>query len=182
MVMNIDKLSVRPIEYRDIDQIAEYWLSATSDALHQMGADIAKIPGRSHWIEMLTEQLATPIEQKKSYCIIWEMDGVPVGHCNVNNIIFGKEAYMHLHLWKADLRKQGSGTALVKQTLPFFFENLKIRKLFCEPYAHNPAPNKTLEKLGFQLVKEYITIPGILNFEQPVKLWELSYEHFSRLR
>lgn len=38
----------------------------------------------------------------------------------------------------------------------------------------NPAPNKTLKKAGFELVKEYVTTPGPINFEQPVKLWCLS--------
>ena len=179
--MNINRLSVRPIEHRDIDHITDYWVTADADALHRMGADISKIPTREYWIEMLTEQLATPIEQKKSYCIIWELDGAQVGHCNVNNIKYGKEAYMHLHLWKPDTRQQGSGIALVKKTLPYFFENLHINKLYCEPYALNPAPNRTLERLGFQLVKEYITVPGYVSFEQEVKLCELPYDKYKEL-
>jgi len=73
---------------------------------------------------------------------------------------------MHLHLWNAASRKKGIGSQLVKMSLKYFFENLKLKRLFCEPYALNPAPNKTLEKTGFDFVKEYITIPGAFNFEQ----------------
>jgi RimJ/RimL family protein N-acetyltransferase len=67
-------------------------------------------------------------------------------------------------------------------TLPLFFERLQLKKLYCEPYALNSAPNKSLEKVGFEFIKEYITIPGSLNFEQPVKRWELSYEKFQLLK
>lgn len=139
------------------------------------------MPAREEWIKMLTEQLSQSPEEKKSYCIIWQLDNKPIGHSNVNKIKFGEEAYMHLHLWKNEARKKGIGTALVKMTLPWFFDNLKLKKIYSEPYALNPAPNKTLESAGFSFVKEFITIPGWLNFEQPVKLWELSYDNYRKL-
>ena len=85
---------------------------------------------------------------------------------------------MHLHLWNAENRTKGFGTKLLKMTLPFFFENLHLKKLYCEPYALNPAPNKTLENIGFEFEKEYITIPGSLNFEQPVKRWVMGLEKY----
>jgi RimJ/RimL family protein N-acetyltransferase len=81
---------------------------------------------------------------------------------------------MHLHLWKPGERKKGLGTAFVKQTLPFYFNNLQLKNLFCEPNAHNTAPNKTLEKVGFRFIKQHITTPGWLNFEQPVNRWVIS--------
>ena len=87
---------------------------------------------------------------------------------------------MHLHIWDADARKKGVGTELIKLTLPYFFENCKLRQLYCEPYALNTAPNKTLEKAGFVFVKEYVTTPGMLNFEQPVNRWEMSYESYKK--
>jgi len=85
---------------------------------------------------------------------------------------------MHLHLWNKDVRKKGYGTRFVKLSLPYFFGNYQLKKLFCEPYALNPAPNKTLEKAGFEFIKEYTTIPGFINFEQPVCLWEMRFEKF----
>lgn len=89
---------------------------------------------------------------------------------------------MHLHIWNADVRKKGMGTELVKKTLLYFFRNLKLKRLFCEPNAFNIAPNKTLEKSGFIFVKNYVTIPGWLNFEQPVNLWELTYDDFKEIQ
>ncbi|MUV02499.1 hypothetical protein GN157_02150 [Flavobacterium rakeshii] len=55
-----------------------------------------------------------------------------------------------------------------------YFNNLKLKKLYCQPNAFNPSPNKTLEKAGFRFVKEYITTPGSITFEQAVKLWEIN--------
>jgi hypothetical protein len=45
----------------------------------------------------------------------------------------------------------------------------------------NPAPHKALEKLGFEFEKEYITVPGSINFEQPVKRWGLSYDTYNKI-
>ncbi len=176
--MSENKLSVREIQESDIDLIAQYWLGSDKVFLEGMGVDTTKLPSRQEWRQMLSEQLSQPYDQKKSYCIIWLVNNIPVGHSNVNKIIFGKEAYMHLHIWNSAVRQKGLGVQLIRKSLPYFFKNLQLAKLYCEPYALNPAPNKTLKKAGFTLVKEYITTPGWINFEQPVKLWELDYKSF----
>src|SRR5262245_21692548 len=114
-----------------------------------MGVDLKKMPVREEWEKMLSQQLSQPYEKKTSYCIVWLIDGTPAGHSNVNKIVFGEEAYMHLHLWVAGARKKGMGAEFVRMALPWFFEKMRLKKLFCEPYALNPAPNRTLEKVGF---------------------------------
>jgi RimJ/RimL family protein N-acetyltransferase len=179
--MNTDRLSVRELQAPDIAPLTDYWLNGSDAFLTGMGVDLSKMPSREQWAGMLGEQLQQPYEEKRSYCIIWLYDGKPVGHSNVNKIIFGQEAYMHLHIWDDGIRKKGLGNAFIKLTLPYFFTNLQLKKLYCEPYALNEAPNRTLEKAGFSFVREYITTPGGLNFEQPVKLWEMSGKKFRSL-
>ena len=174
-------LSVREIQHSDIELLSDYWFRSSPEFLIDMGVDLSKMPSREEWKEMLNEQLAQSYEEKKSYCIIWLLDDEPIGHSNVNRIIFGEEAYMHLHIWKAGNRTKGLGLQFVKMTLPFFFQNMKLKKICCEPYALNPAPNRTMEKLGFEFIKEYITVPGFINFEQPVKRWELTLQKFTQL-
>lgn len=171
--MNVPQCSVREIQESDIPHLINYWLTATDEYLLSLGADPAKMPSREEWIAMLTEQIKTGYADKKAYAIIWLLDGRPVGHSNVNKIIFGQEAYMHLHLWDPSLRKTGYGLQFVKMGIPYFFKNLQLKKLYCEPYALNPAPNKTLPKAGFRFVRSYITVPGYLNFKQEVNLWEM---------
>lgn len=174
-------LSVRPIQENDIDKIIEYWTKADTHFLNGMGVDTNKIPSENEWRKMLLDQISQPIEAKQSYCIIWLLDNQPIGHSNINKIIFSEEAYMHLHIWRSDIRKNGLGISFVKMTLPYYFKNFKLKKLLCEPYALNPAPNKTLQKLGFSFIKNYITTPGWLNYEQPVNRWELSCETFKKM-
>ena len=174
--------TVREIQQQDIDLIADYWLGADSDFLRRMGVDSNKLPSRDELRDMLTLQISMPLPTKKSYALIWELNGVPVGHSNVNNIEFGKQATMHLHIWRPVNRKKGMGEELVKKSLPFYFDKLEIKKLICEPYALNPAPNRTLEKVGFEYRRTYMTIPGSLNFEQEVNRWELTEANFRRIQ
>ncbi|MBL7823868.1 MAG: GNAT family N-acetyltransferase [Saprospiraceae bacterium] len=174
-------LSVREITAHDIPHIADYWLQTDPEYFCSMGCDLTKFPSRSEWIDMLNEQLKTEYEHKKSYCIIWLLNDVAIGHCNVNQITYAEKANMHLHLWNQEYRKSGFGRIFVKLSLPYFFKNLKLTNLICEPYSLNPAPNKTLAKLGFEFIKTYRCIPGSLNFEQEVNQWQLSYEKFQKL-
>ena len=174
-------LAVREMVSTDIAAIVKYWHECDMDFLLRMGVDLQKLPSKEQLTMMLLEHLNTRIEKRKSYCMIWEIDGESIGHCNTNPTIFGEEAYMHLHIWNAEVRKKGLGTTFVKMTLPYFFRNLKLKKLLCQPYALNPAPNKTLEKVGFEFVQKYVTVPGFLNFEQPVKQWQLTAEQFKEL-
>lgn len=173
-------LSVREIQEKYIESISDYFLNADEAFLINMGVDVNKLPNRNEWRNMLSIQLSQSYQEKNSYCIIWLVDDVAIGHSNVNKIIFGAEAYMHLHLWKPGARQKGLGTTLVKKTLPYFFNNLKLKKLYCEPNAFNTAPNKTLEKVGFDFIKTHVTTPGWLNFEQPVNLWEMSRDKYER--
>jgi RimJ/RimL family protein N-acetyltransferase len=181
MAMPDPFLSVREIEHRDIEPLSDYWFKSDAEFLINMGVDLSKMPTQVEWQKMLTEQINQSYREKQSYCIIWMLNNQAVGHANINRIIFGEEAYMHLHIWKQANRTKGMGLAFVKMTLPFFFDNMNLKKICCEPYALNPAPNKTLEKLGFEFIKEYVTTPGWINYEQLVKHWELDLEKFKSL-
>lgn len=175
------RLSVREIQPRDIEPLSDYWFKSEPEFLINMGVDLSKMPTREQWKEMLEQQISQTYKEKQSYFIIWLLDNEPIGHSNINRIIFGEEAYMHLHIWKNDNRTKGMGLQFVKMTLPYFFKNMLLKKICCEPHALNPAPNKTMEKLGFDFIKEYVTVPGWINYEQPVKHWELTYEKFKSL-
>ena len=175
-------ITVREIQLKDIDLIADYWLKSDPVFLTQMGVDLNKLPTRSGLREMLTIQINSPITNKKTYALSWELNGMQIGHSNVNEIEFGEKATMHLHLWKLTNRNKGIGTELIKKSLPFYFEKLQLKKIICEPYALNTAPNKTLKKIGFEFIKKYKTIPGSLNFEQEVSRWELTKENYEKIK
>jgi RimJ/RimL family protein N-acetyltransferase len=171
-MIKMDELKVRPLVFEDIPYISHYWKNASADYLKAMGADIAKMPPPEDFEEMLAFQLQQPFEAKKAYALIWEINGKPSGHSNINEIEFGNQAKIHLHLWSNENRNKGAGTKLVKRSLPFYIDNFRLKKLVCEPYALNPGPNKLLEKVGFKFIRRYTTVPGSLNFEQEVNRWE----------
>jgi ribosomal-protein-alanine N-acetyltransferase len=174
-------LRVRELGHSNIHNIVNYWTHPEEDFMKGMGVDISKIPKSKKLIATLTQQLELPIENRDSYCLIWYEDNVPIGHCNTNPSEYGKEGFMHLHIWEPEKRKKGLGTELVRMSLPYFFKELRLKTLYSEPYAENPAPSKALEKLGFEFVKEYKTTPGSLSFEQNVKQWRLTAERFNSL-
>jgi RimJ/RimL family protein N-acetyltransferase len=176
------ELNVREIQQEDIDPLADYWYEAKPSFLKGMGVDISKMPTEDEFRQQVSQQLTQSYSEKKAYAIIWLADGVAIGHCNVNKIRYGEDASMHLHLWNADLRRKGAGRELVKMSVPYFFNNLKLKMLYCEPYALNEAPGNALRKAGFEFVKEYTTVPGYISFEQPVKRWEMSFEKFKSLK
>lgn len=167
-------LNVREIGLKDVDLIANYWLDSDASYMESLGVDLRKLPKRAAFKAMLKNQINCPNDEKRSYALIWELDGKQIGHSNVNPLIFGKEAFLHLHIWNSENRKKGIGSKLLKKSLPFYFENLELDCLYSEPYSQNKAPNKTLEKLGFKFIKKYLTTPGSLNFEQEVNQWKLS--------
>lgn len=172
------KLSIREWQLQDVDRIIDYFTLSDAGFLKGMGADKSKIPNRKEWREKLEPELDKPYTQKENYYMIWVLNNVSIGHSNINNIKFGESATMHLHLWKTNQRKNGLGVEFIKLTIPSYFENFKLKKIICEPYAANIAPNKTLKKIGFNLVKTYNTIPGFINFYQTVNRYELTKEQF----
>jgi RimJ/RimL family protein N-acetyltransferase len=176
------EVSVRELREGDIELIADYWVQAEPDYLVGMGVDLSKVPTRYDFIRMLSDQLKLPLKMRQSFCTMWQEGHEAIGHCNVNKIVFGQEAYMHLHLWRRERRYRGLGVSLVRQSLEHFFDQLELQDLFCEPYALNPAPNAVLAKVGFSFVKEYTTVPGAINFEQKVNRWHMTRAQFASLK
>jgi RimJ/RimL family protein N-acetyltransferase len=171
-------IAVREMKLKDAESIVRYFHDGTPEFHKLLGVDPSKLPSVEDWIKLIHSEHALPLEQKQFFYVIWLYDGKPIGHSNINKIVYGQEAYMHLHVWTADKRHQGIGSSLVRLSLPYYFTNFKLNELFCEPHAVNPAPNKTLERTGFELVKEYDTVPGWINFHQPVKRWRMSKNGF----
>lgn len=175
--MKDNSLSIREIQLSDIPLLINYWLGADESHLRMKGVEPSLLPSAELFSANLKAQIEFQYANKKSYCIIWELDGEPVGHSNLNPVEYGKEAYMQLHMWGKGERQRGLGLEFMKLTLPYFFERMKLEILYCQPYALNTAPNRVLEKLGFSFVKEYTATPGSINFEQEVKLWELKVKN-----
>jgi [ribosomal protein S5]-alanine N-acetyltransferase len=174
-------IAVRHVEINDHENIVDYFLDSDKDFLISLGVDISKLPTKQEWLDILKLNFELTIYQKKFFYIIWLANNKSVGHSNINKIIFAKEAYMHLHIWHNQIWQKGIGTQFLKLSLPYYFNLFKLENLYCEPAAVNNAPNKTLEKIGFEFVKTYNTIPGWINTYQTVNRWVLTKEKFKTL-
>ncbi len=174
------KLSVREMTTDDIEQIVNYFCTADVLYLKGMGADKHKLPEKGQWIKKLQSEYAKPYNQKEFYYIIWLIDNQPIGHSNINKITYGISASMHLHIWKTSNRRNGFGVKFLNLTIPYYFDNFKLKNLICEPYAENPAPNYILKKIGFTFEKSYETTPGWINFYQMTNQFTLSKEKFNQ--
>jgi RimJ/RimL family protein N-acetyltransferase len=157
----------------DYGPMLEYFLSADESFLRGMGVDPNKLPERGAWLERLLPDLTRPDEQKQTFYLGWDCEGSRIGHCNVNPLVYGDHAYVHLHLWDPRARRAGLGTELLRRSIEVFFRRFALQRLYCEPYAGNPGPNRALAKAGFRFLKCYRTIPGLINSEQEVNRYVL---------
>ncbi len=167
-----DAVRVRPMTRDDAPKVVSYFRGLSRAALDDMGVDPAKLPRKRAWIELIQRDMNAPDAEREFFYLGWEAQGTLIGHTNINQIRFGKSAFMHLHLWEPSRRTQGLGTELVRQSVPIFVERFGLRLLICEPKADNPGPNRLLPKVGFKLVRSYRTSPGWIGYEQIVNRWE----------
>ena len=172
------RLTIRDMNMDDIDRVIDYFLTADEEAVNTMGIDREKLPDRTTWRELLRVDLERPLHDKQFFYVIWELDGVAVGHSNINKIAHGDFAFMHLHIWRQSWRKRGVGTAFVRASIRRYFTLFNLKCLHCSPNAFNEAPNRTLARVGFQFVKKEETIPGWINTLQTVSHWTLSREEW----
>jgi RimJ/RimL family protein N-acetyltransferase len=106
------------------------------------------------------------LDQRSLVAVIWLSDDRPVGFSTSDKIRYGEQANMHLRVTEPGRRQQGVGVECMRRTVDFYFEHLKLKRLFCEPNAFNVAPNRTLQKAGFKCLKTHMTVPGALNYHQ----------------
>ncbi len=175
------KLNVRPAKLQELGLVVQYFHGADPDYILAMGALPHKLPPKAQWLANLETEWQRPLKEKNLYYLLWEMDGKALGHCNMNKIEYGKSGSMHLHLWEPLVRKKGMGSRLVEMSVAHFFDHFDLQYLICEPYAHNPAPNKTLAKVGFEFVKTHWIVPSVICELQEVNQWVMTKEAYSKM-
>ena len=165
----------------DAELIVNYFVNSDHNYLKAMGADKTKLPNKEDWVAQLKKELEKPNNEKEIYYVIWLINDQAIGHSNINQIEYGSHATMHLHIWESANRKNGNGLYLLKQSIPYYFEHFKLKKLICEPYAQNLAPTKVLEKIGYEFVEAYDGYPGAICFYQTINKYEMTKELFHKI-
>jgi RimJ/RimL family protein N-acetyltransferase len=130
----------------------------------------ARGPSSRDWYEA---DCARPIQQRENYSLLWLLDDEIVGFSSTDQIRFGEQAFMHLHIVEPDRRRSELGVQFVKQSAAAYFQVLALQRLYCQPNAFNTAPNRTLQKAGFHYVFTSELAPSPINFVLPVTRWVL---------
>ncbi len=166
-------LVVREMRLDEVGLVIEYFHCATGEHLEMIGVDPTRLPDRDRWRARYEVDYGRPRPERETMLVVWELDGAPVGFSTSDRIAYGEQAFMHLHIVDPEQRRAGLGAAAVRASVELYFDELRLQRLFCEPNAFNVAPNRTLQRIGFEYVKTYMTVPGPLNFRQAVTRWVL---------
>jgi len=162
---------VREMADSEFDIVIDYFHKSTPEFLETLGVDPSRLPAPDHWRERFQRERSRPVEKRGWLLVTWLSDDRAFGFSSSDKIAFGEQANMHLHVVDPERKNQGFGVECVRRSADTYFERLKLKRLFCEPYAFNVAPNRTLQRAGFKYVKTYMTVPGPLNFHQAVTRW-----------
>jgi RimJ/RimL family protein N-acetyltransferase len=162
-------IEVQPFAGRsEYEQMVDYFLNADDEFLRRMGVARSRLPPREDWVGSALRDHDRPNHEKERAYLAWLLNGVAIGHSSINKIRVGDEAFIHLHLWLPAHRQEGLGTTFFQLSVLRFAKDFSLKRVYCEPCAENPGPNRVLLKSEFRFLKRYRTVPGPINFEQDV--------------
>jgi RimJ/RimL family protein N-acetyltransferase len=169
--VSLPVLDIRPMELSDFDVRVAYFYEATDEHLERLGVDRSRLPAPDVWRASFERNLALPLTERSEYGVVWEVDGTLVGFSTADQIRFGDEAHMHLHIVDPESRALGLGARFVLLTATHFCDTLRLARLYCEPNAFNIAPNRALQKAGFSYVCSRECRPNPINAYQTTTIW-----------
>ena len=164
-------LAVRPMSLDEVSIRIDYFHDSSDPHLLKLGVNRALLPSRADWLAFYERDYARPIAERENYSLVWLLDDDVVGFSSTDQIEFGEQAFMHLHILDGAHRHAGLGAQLVRLSAPHYAEVLHLRRLYCQPNAFNTAPNRTLQRAGFRYLMTLETTPSPINFPQAVTRW-----------
>jgi RimJ/RimL family protein N-acetyltransferase len=162
---------VREMQLAEVDLRINYFHGSSDDYLRRLGIDRARLLTPEAWRSFYEADYARPLSERENYLVVWELDGRTVGFSSADHIVFGREAFMHLHIVEPELRREGLGAEFVTRSAEMYFRVLELERLFSEPNAFNTAPNRTLQRAGFRYLFTHEAVPGPMNFLQVTNRW-----------
>ena len=168
------RVRVREMQLAEVGVRIDYFHDASDDHLRTLGVDRALLPSRESWRKFYEADYARPIEERENFSLVWELADEIVGFSSTDQITYGEQAFMHLHILDSVHRRSGMGAEFVRQSASTYFRVLKLRRLYCQPNAFNVAPNRTLQRAGFRYVfTNPEMVPSEINVPQPITRWVL---------
>ena len=140
-------ISVRQMTESEVDLIIDYFHASPTEHLELIGVDPARLPQPEAWRSYYAATFQQPVETRETLLLTWLDDDRPVGFSSADKIAYGDHAHMHLHVTTPGDRRRGLGVEAVKRSVALYFEQLKLKRLFCKPHALNAAPNLALGRV-----------------------------------
>ena len=172
------KLVVREMPLAEVDLRINYFHDSSDEHLRTLGVDRARLLTPEAWRSFYEVDYARPMEERESYSVVWELDGQTVGFSSTDRIVFGQEAFMHLHILEPTRRQKGLGVEFVRMSAETYFRALQLQRLYSEPNAFNTAPNRALQHAGFRYLFTHEAQPSAINFMQVTTRWVMDRPPF----
>jgi len=166
-------LRVRELLLPEIGVRIDYFHGASDEHLLSLGVDRALLPSPRAWRQIYELDYARAIRERQHYTLAWELQERIVGFSSLDQISYGDQAFMHLHILATEDRRAGMGSEFVKLSAAAYFRAFALQRLYCQPNAFNIAPNRTLQGAGFRYEFTKQLQPSPINFPQPVTRWLL---------
>lgn len=168
------ELTVRPLGRYDIEAFVAYLTGLSKEDCERMGIAIERVPAPSQLRSDMTAIIESPSDQ--AFFLAWCINGQPIGHSSLKDIIPGAFGTMHLHMWRTDLRRFGYGARLFCLSAIDFYDRFSLKRIICEPKADNLTPNRMLQKVGFPLVLTHVAASSELTPPCEVNRYEILQE------
>jgi RimJ/RimL family protein N-acetyltransferase len=167
------RLTVRPLASEDFDGYIAYFTQLSKADAERMGLAIDRVPSPSRMRSDLEAMIAAPVDQLRSFILVWRLDGKTIGHSSLKDIVPGDVGSIHLHMWCADLRGRGYGPRLFCLSVLDFYQRFNLKRIICEPKADNPMANRMLKKVGFPLVLTHVAAGSELSVVCKLNRYEI---------
>jgi RimJ/RimL family protein N-acetyltransferase len=165
------ELSVRPLASEDFDGFIRYFTQPSKADAERMGLDVNRVPSPAQLRSDLDAMIRLP--QTSSFVLAWCLEGKAIGHSSLKNIVRGDSGNMHLHIWRADLRRKDYGPRLFCLSALDFYERFSLKRIICEPKADNPAANRMLQKIGFPLTLTHVAASSEISMVCELNRYEI---------
>jgi hypothetical protein len=94
-----------------------------------LGVDRTLLPSRQAWRAIYDADFARPITERELYTLAWERGERIIGFSSLDQIAYGEQAFMHLHILAGLDRRRGMGTELVKLSAAAYFQTFELQRL-----------------------------------------------------
>ncbi len=172
---------VRQFVVSDCEDVINYFQHTNRQYLEATDGSDMPVLAYDEWVRQLLEEEQKSYQTKSIYYLIWQLADSSVGHANLTNIEFRKQAYLHLHLWYPKQRNKGNGSWFIKQSILHFFDKFELETLYCEPSLFNIPANKILAQLGFELLSANRALVTRLEHGKAINQWRLHRSALNKL-